>query len=83
MRSRPATWRKRIGFQVLSRRSEKVDRYEIKIAQDQGAFPEPEWPSRSLDELLEVTFNTPQVKGSQVLRSTFPSACFFCIQKSQ
>ena len=53
MRSRPATWRKRIGFQALARRSEKVDGYEIKFAQDQGAFPGPEWPSRSLDELLE------------------------------
>ena len=38
----------------------KVDVYPIhiaiKLAQDQGAFPGPKWPSRSLDELLEVTF---------------------------
>ena len=43
-------------IQALSRRSEGAEGYEIKFAQDQGAFPEPKWPSRSLDELLEVTF---------------------------
>jgi hypothetical protein len=43
-------------IQALSRRSENAEGYEIKCAQDQGAFPEPKWPSRSLDELLEVTF---------------------------
>ena len=43
-------------MQAMSRRSEKAEGYEIKFAQDQDAFPEPKWPSRSLDELLEVTF---------------------------
>ena len=43
-------------MQALSRRSEGVEGYEIKFARDQDAFPEPKWPSRSLDELLEVTF---------------------------
>jgi hypothetical protein len=43
-------------IQALSRRSENAEGYEIKFAQDQGAFPEPKWPSRSFDELLEVTF---------------------------
>ena len=43
-------------IQALSRRSENADGYEIKFARDQGAFPAPKWPSRSLDELLEVTF---------------------------
>jgi hypothetical protein len=43
-------------IQALSRRSENAEGYEIKFAQDQGAFPDPKWPSRSLDELLEVTF---------------------------
>jgi hypothetical protein len=42
--------------QALSRRSENAEGYEIKFAQDESAFPEPKWPSRSLDELLEVTF---------------------------
>ena len=43
-------------LQALSRRSEGAEGYEIKFAQDQGAFPEPKWPSRSRDELLEATF---------------------------
>jgi hypothetical protein len=43
-------------IQALSRRSEGAEGYEIKLAQDQAAFPEPKWPSRSNDELLEVTF---------------------------
>ena len=30
--------------QAMSRRSENVDGYEIKFAQDQDAFPEPKWP---------------------------------------
>ena len=42
--------------QAMSRRSEGAEGYEIKFAQDQDAFPEPKWPTRSLDELLEVTF---------------------------
>jgi hypothetical protein len=42
--------------QALSRKSEGVEGYEIKSAIDQDAFPPPKWPSRSLDELLEVTF---------------------------
>jgi hypothetical protein len=43
-------------IQALSRRSEGAEGYEIKSARDPSAFPEPKWPSRSLDELLEVTF---------------------------
>jgi hypothetical protein len=42
--------------EALSRKAENVDGYEIKPAIDQDAFPAPNWPSRSLDELLEVTF---------------------------
>jgi hypothetical protein len=42
--------------QALSRKAENVEGYEIKPAIDPDAFPEPKWPSRSLDELLEVTF---------------------------
>ena len=43
-------------LQALSRKAEGVEGYEIKFAIDQDAFPEPKWPSRSLDELLDVTF---------------------------
>jgi hypothetical protein len=43
-------------LQAMSRRSEGAEGYKIDFAQDQDAFPPPKWPSRSLDELLEVTF---------------------------
>lgn len=43
-------------LQALSRKAEGVDGYNIEFAHDQDAFPTPQWPSRSLDELLEVTF---------------------------
>ena len=43
-------------LEAVSRRSEGVEGYKISFAQDQDAFPVPKWPSRSLDELLEVTF---------------------------
>jgi hypothetical protein len=42
--------------EATSRRPEGVDGYKIDFAQDQDAFPEPKWPSRSLDELMDVTF---------------------------
>jgi hypothetical protein len=42
--------------QALSRKAENVEGYEIKPTIDPDAFPEPKWPSRSLTELLEVTF---------------------------
>jgi len=45
-----------LWLQAMSRRSENAEGYKIDFAQDPDAFPEPKWPSRSLDELLEVTF---------------------------
>jgi hypothetical protein len=42
--------------QALSRKSEGVEGYKIEITHDKDPFPEPHWPTRSLDELLEVTF---------------------------
>jgi hypothetical protein len=43
--------------QALSRKAEGVDEYYIKPARDPDAFPAPKWPSRTRDELLEVTFH--------------------------
>ena len=40
----------------MSRQSQGAEGYKIDFAQDQDAFTEPKWPTRSLDELLEVTF---------------------------
>jgi len=42
--------------QVSSRRDEGVEAYKIDPARDVDAFPEPKWPSRPLEELIEVTF---------------------------
>jgi len=42
--------------QAMSRQAEDAEGYEIKFAQDPDTFPEPKWPTRSKDELLEVTF---------------------------
>jgi hypothetical protein len=42
---------------VSSRRDEGVDGYAINKAPDQDSFPDPQWPTQSMDEILEVAFN--------------------------
>jgi hypothetical protein len=42
--------------QATSRKDEGVEAYKIDVAQDADAFPEPNWPTPSLDELILVTF---------------------------
>jgi len=37
-------------------REEGADRYVTRYSQDPDAFPAPQWSSKSLDELIEVTF---------------------------
>jgi hypothetical protein len=39
-----------------SRKDEGVDSYKVNFARHQDAFPEPQWPSQSLHELIEVAF---------------------------
>ena len=39
-----------------SSRQDGKDGYEIKFARNEDAFVETTWPTRSIDELLEVTF---------------------------
>ena len=48
--------------QALSRKSEGVDAYLIKHAQNEEAFPPPKWPSRTLAELIEVTFRAANIE---------------------
>ena len=48
--------------QALSRKSEGVDAYLIKHAQNEDAFPPPKWPSRTLAELIEVTFRAANIE---------------------
>ena len=47
---------KTLWVQATSRKEEGVDGYKIDFARDQDAFPEPKWPTQSLDELIERTF---------------------------
>jgi hypothetical protein len=42
--------------QVESRKAEGVEGYKIDRARDQDAFPAPNWPKRSLEDLVMVTF---------------------------
>jgi hypothetical protein len=41
---------------ATSRKEEGVEAYKITFARDQKAFPEPNWPTQSLAELIEKTF---------------------------
>jgi hypothetical protein len=48
---------KTLWTQATSRRDEGVDGYKIDFAKDQDAFPEPNWPTQKLDQLILVTFS--------------------------
>jgi hypothetical protein len=43
--------------QATSRKAENAEGYQITYAEDQDAFPEPNWPTQTLDELILVTFD--------------------------
>jgi hypothetical protein len=47
---------KRFWTQATSRKEEGVDGYKVEFARDNEFVPPPSWPSRTLDELIEVTF---------------------------
>ena len=47
---------KSMWVQVTSRKGDGIDGYQTRMARDTGAFPEPQWPTQSLTQLLEVTF---------------------------
>ena len=42
--------------QATSRRSEGAEGYKVGYAEDENAFPAPDWPKQSLDELIVATF---------------------------
>jgi hypothetical protein len=42
--------------QASSRKEEGVDAYKIDFARDNDAFPEPRWPTQSLEALIELAF---------------------------
>jgi hypothetical protein len=39
-----------------SRKEEGVESYKVDFARDQDAFPEPNWPTQSLNDLIGMTF---------------------------
>jgi hypothetical protein len=43
--------------QATSRRDEGVDEYKVGYAKDQDSFPEPNWPTQKLEELILATFS--------------------------
>jgi hypothetical protein len=47
---------KQMWTQVTSRRDEGVDAYKVDAAKDQDAFPEPRWPTQTLQDLIGSTF---------------------------
>jgi hypothetical protein len=42
--------------QAVSRKDEGIEAYKTDFARDEDAFPEPNWPKRSLEDLIFVTF---------------------------
>jgi hypothetical protein len=46
----------RYWVKAVSLREAGADRYQIQRAVDQDVFPEPKWPTQSLDELIIATF---------------------------
>src|SRR5262249_26600226 len=48
---------KRLWTQVTSRKEESVESYKVDKAKDPDAFPEPKWPTQSLDGLIGSTFD--------------------------
>jgi hypothetical protein len=53
--------------QVTSRRAEGIDEYKVTFAREQDAFPDPQWPSQSLSELIAKTF-----EGRMIERAAHP-----------
>jgi hypothetical protein len=47
---------KHLWTQAASRKEEGVESYKIDAARNQDAFPEPRWPTQSLQELIGHTF---------------------------
>jgi hypothetical protein len=43
-------------LQAESRKAEGVEGYKIDFTRDENPFPDPNWPKRSLDDLVMVTF---------------------------
>jgi hypothetical protein len=42
--------------QATSRKEEGIEKYQVTLARDANAFPEPKWPTQPLSELIAATF---------------------------
>jgi hypothetical protein len=42
--------------QATSRKEEGIDEYKIEFSRDKDAYPEPNWPKQTLEELILTTF---------------------------
>jgi hypothetical protein len=47
---------KTLWVQATSRKEEGVEAYKVDLAKDVDAFPDPKWPSQSLEDLIDKTF---------------------------
>jgi hypothetical protein len=47
---------KTLWTQATSRREEGIDAYKVDCSRDTDAFPNPKWPTQSLNELIGATF---------------------------
>jgi len=47
---------KTLWTQATSRRDEGVDGYDVKSTRDETPFPEPNWPTQTLEALILTTF---------------------------
>jgi hypothetical protein len=47
---------KEFWVEVVSRKAEGIEGYKVDFAKHPDAFPEPNWPKRSLDDLVLATF---------------------------
>ena len=54
-------------MQATSRKEEGVEGYKIDFARDPDAFPEPKWPTQSLDELIESDLRRPHDRRAKII----------------
>jgi hypothetical protein len=47
---------KTLWTQATSQKAENIEAYKVDKARDPDAFPQPKWPTQSLETLIEVTF---------------------------
>jgi hypothetical protein len=52
----------------VTKREDGVESYVVSFAQNQDAFPDPKWPSRSLNDIIEITF-----AGRMIERADHPA----------